>query len=38
MNKNRINKVNQMLIGGGAKSLNPYKIRVYKNITIDKYL
>ena len=38
MKKYSINSVNQKLIGGGQNSLNPYKIRIYKNITIDKYL
>ena len=39
MKKYSINSVNQKLIGGGGQnSLIPYKIRVYKNITIDKYL
>ena len=38
MNKDSINAVNQMLIGGGQNSLNPYKIRTYKNKNIDKYL
>ena len=37
MKKYSINSVNQMLIGGGQNRLNPYKIRTYKNKTIDKY-